>query len=89
MTKSNSSFAFTQSNKLYVWGNGTHGQLGLGSWKDVEKPTLLKLEAGEWYSGDMWYLIRILFIGRLKEPSSVFYKESLPLDIFKIIYNMI
>ncbi len=88
MTKTNSSFAFTQSHKLYVWGNNMHGQLGLGRCGSRWEPTLLKLEDGYWYK-NMWYLIRILFIARLKEPSSGFYKENLPLDIFKFICNMI
>ena len=85
-TKYNSSFAFTRSGNLYAWGANGKGQLGLGDTKDRDSPTLVKpVGNAKWDNGSIWNLFRILFIARLKEPDNPFYKENLPLDIFKLI----
>jgi alpha-tubulin suppressor-like RCC1 family protein len=34
--------ALSKSGKVFVWGNNTYGQLGIGSLKNVQKPEILE-----------------------------------------------
>jgi hypothetical protein len=40
----NHSFALTESNEVYSWGNNKYGQLGYGNYKDSNSPTRVLIE---------------------------------------------
>ena len=96
------SFGFTKSGNMYAWGDDSDGQLGLGDYEKlnidaldimeerISYPRLLKPPLGErWKIDKSWFDLRIIFIAYHKEPSSGFYKENLPLEIFKLICNIV
>ena len=84
-TGASHSFGITQSGKMYAFGRGKSGQLGLGTSTDFDSPQLLDSPEGEQWGIDIWLFVRILFIARYKEPLSTFFKDRLPLDVFKSI----
>jgi len=95
------SFGFTERGNTYGWGDNCHGQLGLGFYEGVQSilnpnnfdnffPRLLKPPLGErWKFYNKWDDLRIIFIAYYKEHSSEFYKEKLPLEIFKFICSIV
>ena len=50
-----------------------------------DRPQLIKPPMGKRWRTNDWPRKRILFIARLKEPSTMFFHNNLPLDIFKLI----
>ncbi len=86
ITRQNHSIAITQNAKVYTWGVGGQGQQGLGTFKDQISPNLLEPPKGEeWNVHCGWQIIRLLFILYYKETDSPFYKEKIPMDVWKHI----
>jgi alpha-tubulin suppressor-like RCC1 family protein len=67
-------FAISEHGDLYLWGQGTDCQLGLGSPTDVSKPTILRNFKFRWPNKEeKWRCVmRWLFLGKLDE-NSIFY----------------
>ncbi len=141
IARDNNSIGITSNGYIYVWGCNFYEQLGLGT-KNPQScaPLFCSDTSGYWIKSEslgstanftdtskfnkqivsnykkqtnekcisvpcrlelpcksrlkfcccIWHQsIIILLIGRLKEPSSRFYKDSMPKDIFKLICNLI